>query len=176
MKILNLLGLVLLSVVLTLTSCDKDDDDKTAINSGAKVTVTNTIQSQALTGGTEAPIEAAFMVDEGSLAATNTVTDAVEFPAYLLGLYNIDISENAIDFELVAPQDDPTYSGFFRTIEAGTYDRYYLTFEEAQNVTGFTSTNSSVNLRIDSDKVLVVEIGEGYDFNPGTTFTINLKH
>jgi len=36
-------------------------------------------------------------------------------------------------------------------------------------------SNSSVNLRIDSDKVLVVEIGEGYDFKPGQNFTITLN-
>lgn len=81
----------------------------------------------------------------------------------------------SISFELAAAADDPTYSDFFRTIEAGTTDRYYLTFDEAQNVSEYTSDNSSVKLRIDSEKVLVVEIGEGFNFNPGTAFTITLK-
>jgi hypothetical protein len=90
-------------------------------------------------------------------------------------LYDIDIDENSISFELVAAADDPTYSAFFRTLEANTTDRYYLTFEDAQNVESFTSDNTSVNLRIDSDRILVVEIGEGFSFNPRSKFTISLN-
>ena len=110
-----------------------------------------------------------------SLNDTETVSGAVEFPDYLLGLYDVDIAEYSISFKVVAAADDPTYSPFFRVLEAGTFDRYYLTFDNTQNVNGFTSSNSSVNLRIDSDKVLVIEIGEGFDFNPGTSFTLTLN-
>lgn len=156
------------------SSCS-DDDEKAPINIGASVTVTNTLQADATTNGIETTIEELFMMSAGALAATSTVSEAVEFPAYLLGLYDIDIDENTISFELVAPIDDPTYSSFYRTLEAGTTDRYYLTFTEAQNVESFSSSNSSVNLRLDSDKILVVEIGEGFNFNPGSSFTITLN-
>ena len=60
-------------------------------------------------------------------------------------------------------------------LEADTFDRYYLTFDEAQNVNGFTSSNANLNLRIDSANVLVIVIGEGYDFNPDQSFTITLN-
>lgn len=170
----KLLLLISIFSVGFLTSCN-DDDDKTPINAGASVTVTNTLQADATTNGVETTIEDLFMMAEGALAATATISEAVEFPGYLLGLYDINIDENTISFELVAPIDDPTYSSFYRTLEAGTTDRYYLTFTEAQNVKSFSSSNSSVSLRLDSDKVLVVEIGEGFSFNPGSAFTITLN-
>lgn len=173
---LNYLVFGLLFSLLTLTSCDKDDDGVTLpIAPGSSVTVSNTFQSTAFTGGAEQAIEDLFQVPAGSLAATANVGAAVEFPAYLLNLYDIDISENDIKFTVVAQSDDPTYGGLFRILEADTYDRYYLTFNAAQNVNEATSSNASVKLRIDSDKVLVVEIGEGYDFKPGQSFTISLN-
>jgi len=158
---------------LLFSSCS--DDDPTPIVLGSAVTVTNTFQGTAQTGGVETTIEDLFMQPAGSLAATATIAETVEFPDYLLGLYDIDIDETTISFTLAAAADDETYKDFFRTLEAGTTDRYYLTFTEAQNVNGFTSSNSSVSLRIDSDKVIVVEIGEGFDFNPGTSFTLTLN-
>ena len=151
-------------------SCEKD----TPIIAESQVTVTNTFQSIAFTGGAELVIEDLFMVPAGSLSAKATVTEDVEFASYLLGLYNIDLDRKKIKFEVVAKADDPTYGSLFRVLEAGTTDRYYLTFNEAQNVKSFTSDNANVKLRIDSDKVLVVEIGAGYDFKPGQSFTITL--
>lgn len=171
----NFLLLAFLFSLVTLTSCDDDDEITIPISLGSSVTVTNTFQSTAFTGGTETAIEDLFSVPAGSLAATANVGSAKEFSAYLLGLYDIEIDENSITFTVVAQAGDPTYGDLFRTLEANTVDRYYLTFDAAQNVSGFSSNNSSVNLRIDSNKVLVVEIGEGFDFNPGTTFTITLN-
>lgn len=165
--------LVFAFTVLLFSSCTKEE--KPPINSGASVTVTNTFQGTAQTGGVEKTIEDVFGLPANALASTATIADAVEFPNYLLGLYDIDIDESMISFDLVAAANDTTYGSFFRTIEAGSKDRYYLTFDEAQNVSGFSSDNSSVNLRMDSDKVLVVEIGEGFNFNPGTSFSITLN-
>ncbi len=169
--------LLLLSLTLSLvlfTSCSNDDDDSTPITLNSNVTVKNTFQG-GMTNGVETPIEAIFQAPEGSLAATANLSDAVEFPAYLLGLYDINIATNTITFKLVAKADDATYSGFFRTLEAGTTDRYYLAFDNAQNVKSYTSSDPAVKLRIDSNQLLVVEIGEGFNFNPGATFTITLK-
>lgn len=161
---------------VSFISCD-DDDEKTIplIENGTSVAIRNTFQGDAQTKGEEVKIEDFFKQPAGSLEATATVAEAVEFPEYLLDLYDIDIDTNSITYTLVAPVDSATYKDFFRTIEEGSTDRYYLTFDKAHNVKSFTSDNASVNLRIDSDKVLVVEIGEGFNFNPGTTFTINLK-
>lgn len=171
----NLFFSIILLSIFTLTSCGDDDEMTTPITSGVSVTVTNTFTGTQQTNGVETTIEDFFGQPAGSLAATSTVSEGVEFPAYLLGLYDINIAESSISFELVAAADDPTYMDFFRTIEAGTTDRYYLTFAESQDVSGFTSSNSSVNLRIDSDKILIVEISEGFDFNPGSSFTITLN-
>lgn len=159
--------------ILFFSSCTKED--QSAIKSGSSVTVTNTFQSTAQTSGVEVTIEDVFGLSANALAATATVEEAVEFPDYLLGLYDIDIDENKISFELVAAANDTTYGSFFRTIEPDTKDRYYLKFDEDQNVNSFSSDNASVNLRMDSDRVLVVEIGEGFDFNPGTSFSITLN-
>lgn len=174
---LNLLLFALLFSMITFTSCgDRDDDDTTTpISLGSSVTVTNTFQGTAFTGGVEIAIEDLFQVPAGSLAATANVGTAVEFSAYLLGLYDIDIDENSITFTVVAAADDPTYGDLFRILEEGTVDRYYLTFDEGQNVNESSSNNTAVNLRTDSDSVLVIEIGEGFDFKPGATFTITLN-
>lgn len=178
---LNSLFIALLFSAVTLTSCDRDDDNNRhdsvtqPITLGSSVTVTNTFQSTAFTGGAELAIEDLFMQPAGSLAATANVGSATEFSSYLLNLYDIDIDENSISFDVVAEADDPTYGDLFRVLEADTFDRYYLTFDEAQNVNGFTSSNANVNLRIDSANVLVIEIGEGYDFNPDQSFTITLN-
>mgnify|MGYP001801156958 CR=1 FL=1 len=170
-------ALLLSTITITFTSCDNDDDNTkiAPIQAGSSVTVTNTFQSTAFTQDAELAIEELFQVPAGSLAATATVDDQVEFPAYLLNLYDIDISRNSIDFEVVAEADDQTYGDLFRVLEPNTFDRYYFTFTEAQNVNSFTSSNSSVTLRLDSDNVLVVEIGEGYDFNPDQSFSITLN-
>ncbi len=173
---MNKFFLVLSVVSMVLFSSCNDDETTNPISLGASVTATNTFTGIAQTNSVETTIEDFFGQPAGVLAATATISDSgVEFPGYLLGLYDIDIDENSISFELVAQADDPTYMNFYRTIEAGTTDRYYLTFDEAQNVNGFTSSNDSVNLRIDSDRILVVEIGEGFSFNPGSTFTISLN-
>lgn len=168
----NLLILGLLLSIATFSSCGPNFPF--SIFYGSQVTVTNTFQSDAFTNGAELAIEDLFQVPAGSLAATARVGPSVEFSAYLLGLYDIDIDKNDITFEVVAASDDPTYGALFRILEPNTYDRYYLTFDKAQNVNSFSSSDPAVNLRIDSNKILVVEIGEGFDFQPGATFTITL--
>jgi hypothetical protein len=178
---LNFLLITLLFSMVSLISCDRDDDNNRhnsviqPITLGSSVTVTNTFQSTAFTQGAELAIEDLFQVPAGSLAATANVGSAKEFSSYLLNLYDIDIDENSISFDVVAEATDPTYGDLFRVLEADTFDRYYLTFDEAQNVSGFTSSNANVTLRIDADNVLVVEIGAGYDFNPDQSFVITLN-
>lgn len=171
---INVLFLGLILSLVTITSCDKDENE-TPITFGSNVTVTNTFQATAFTMDAELAIEDLFQVPAGSLAATANLSSAVEFSGYLLNLYDIDIDENSIRFEVVAQSDDPTYGDLFRVLEANTFDRYYFTFDNAQKVNGFASSNSSVNLRIDTDNILVVEIGEGYDFRTGQSFTITLN-
>jgi len=163
----------LLFTSMAFVSCS--DDDSSPITLGESVTVTNTFQSTSFTDDAELAIEDLFQQPAGSLKATSDVSSAVEFPAYLLNLYDIDIDESSIKFTVVAQANDPNYGTLFRILEPETFDRYYFTFASEQNVDGFTTSNSAVNLRIDSESVLVVEIGAGYDFKPGQSFSITLN-
>jgi hypothetical protein len=166
-------------VSLAFASCNKDDET-TPIQLDSQITVSNTLQTAAApimggTGGIETPIETIFGLPEGTYTISTAISNGIEFQGYLDGLYDIDLSENQITYSLVAAPDHPIYANFYRTIEANTFDRYYFEFQEAHNITSATSSNSSVNLNILSDNRIVIEIGEGFDFNPGTTFTINLN-
>lgn len=173
----NYLGVISIVAFLFL-SCNDDDDNNITIapiKIGSSVTVTNTFQSTAFTNDVETDIETLFQQPAGSLAASATVSNNVEFSGYLLNLYDIDIAEKKIKFTVVAQANDPVYGNLFRVLETNTYDRYYLTFDKNQNVQSATSSNSSVRLRIDAPNILVVEIGEGYDFKPDQNFTITLN-
>ena len=174
--------LLLTLVSISLVSCSDDGDNNNAkpiIENGTSVSITNTFQGgvgPAFTDGAEVPIEAFFPdADPAALSGTAIVEDGVEFPSYLLGLYDVDINKNSIDFKMTAEEGDATYANFFRTIEAGSFDRYYLNFDKAHNVKSFSSSDASLNLRIDSDNVLVVQIGEGFVFQPGASFSITLS-
>lgn len=168
----------LLLTSLFLTSCDKDDENPSLLTS--EVTVRNTLQTAADpsmggTGGVETPIETVFGLPEGALVVTTTIDSGVEYQGYLDGLYDIDLSDEEISYNLVAPADHPVYSNFFRTIEANTFDRYYFTFDRKHNINSGSSSNSSVSLSIISDTEIMVQISEGFNFNPGSSFTINLN-
>ncbi|MFK7807743.1 MAG: hypothetical protein AB8F74_08105 [Saprospiraceae bacterium] len=168
----------LLLVAFLLTSCGDDDNQPTVLD--AQVTISNTLQtaadpSQGGTGGQETPVEVVFGAPAGTFTITATVGDNLEFNDYLDGLYDINISEDQISYDLVAPADHPIYSNFFRTIEANTFDWYYFNFDDNHNISSGDATNSSVSLNVISDTEILVVIGEGFDFNPGTSFEINLK-
>lgn len=163
---------------LFLVSCDNNEVNPSILTS--EVTVSNTLQTAADTsmggtGGVETPIETIFGLPEGALIITTTVNSGIEYEGYLDGLYDIDLSDEEISYSLVAPADHPVYSNFFRTIEANTFDRYYFKFDGNHNISSGTSSNSSVSLNIISDTEIMVQIGEGFDFNPGSSFTINLN-
>ncbi len=91
------------------------------------------------------------------------------------GLYSIDFTENSINFTVLPDNTDPFWSNVFGLFPAGKVDRYYFTFSESHNITGFSSDNSSLNVRIDSDNIIVVELTEGYDLQPGVTFSVSLN-
>ncbi len=91
------------------------------------------------------------------------------------GLYDIDLTEDSINFEVIAAPDDPFWKDVFGLFPEGKFDRYYFTFEVPHNVTGFTSDNPNLNVRIDSENVLVVELSGGYDLQSGVSFSVNLE-
>ena len=179
LKSIRLTSTFLFSTLLFF-ACNEDDNESSPIKNGALVEIRNTLEiaadvSQGGTGGNELPIETVLGAPEGTYNLTNTVSNAIEFDDYLEGLYDIDISESAITFTLVAAQNDPIYSSFFRTIEPGTFDRYYLTFSNDHDITSASSSDNSAGLNIISSNEIVVVIGEGWNFNPGSTFTLSLN-
>jgi|GEM_PF-2346194 len=162
------------TALLLLASCSKP------IKLSDSVTIRNTLAlaadpSEGGTGGAELPVETILGVPAGTFELNAEITDGIEFDDYLSGLYDVDLSKKAIDFELVAAANDPIYSGFFRTIEAGTFDRYYLNFPNGHKIGSGSSDNAAVSLEVLSDNEVVVVIGEGFSFNPGSKFSIELK-
>ncbi len=189
MKIIKTLFIAFLSI-LTLLSCNDDDDNNTpqptSLNEGVNITMRNTLQNPGETEGTYASIfgQPDDAYDEFATLSNSTTEFATALartgtPAGdVNGLYSINFTETTIEYTLIAEEDDPFWlnvADVFGVIPADKFDRYYYTFSEPHNISGFSSNNSSVNLRIDSDTVIVVEIGEGFNVSTGNSFSITLK-
>lgn len=187
MKTLQVCSLALAGS-LVLSACSSDDDGGgIALNSGPltegmSITLRNTLEE----GGPEGSFPGLFGLSDEAYDEVATLSfSASEFPTALAqpgspagdisGLYDIDLTQNSIEFAVLPTAEDPFWSNIFGTFPAGKFDRYYLTFSEAHNISSFTSSNSSVRLRIDSANVVVVEISEGYDLNPGISFSIDIE-
>lgn len=150
---------------------------------GASVTLRNTLQDP---GEPETAFPALFGQPVDAFDEFGTVSaTAAEFPTALAqpgtpvgditGLYEIDMTGNSINFTMLPAADDPFWVNVFGEFPAGKFDRYYFTFSEPHGIEGFTSTNSSVALRVDSPTVVVVEISEGYAMAPPLSFTIGVQ-
>ena len=100
---------------------------------------------------------------------------ATGLPFDLTGLYDIDLTESSIEFTALPDENTPFWSNVFGLFPPGKFDRYYFTFSQPHNIISAISDNDSVNLIIESETVVVVEISEGYDFNPGISFSISLN-
>lgn len=176
-------------IVLTFSSCSDDDDNNEttkALDEGVNITLRNTLQNPDEAEGTYASI---FGQPDDAYDEFSTLSNtSIEFATALAqtgtpagdvnGLYTINFTENTIEYTLIAAEDDPFWlnvADVFGLIPAGKFDRYYYTFSEPHNISGFSSNHSSINLRIDSDTVIVVEIGEGFNVSTGATFRINLN-
>jgi len=184
MKFTKVLFTAALSVAALSACSSSDDDDNGAENillEGMNITLRNTLEE----GGFEGSFPSLFGQVDDAFDENGTLSfSESEFPTALAqpgvaggisGLYNIDLNADSISYTLLPAADDPFWVNVFEVFPAGKFDRYYLTFSEPHNITSGTSDNSSVNLRIDSDTVAVVEISEGYDMNPPMSFTINLQ-
>lgn len=178
MKLKTLTAIGVLSILL-LSACGSNGP----LASGTDITLRNTLQDP---GEPETAFPALFGAPEDAFDEFGAFSaDDAEFPTALAqlgtpvgdisGLYEIDLAESSITFTLLPTADDPFWMNIFEVFPEGKFDRYYLTFSEPHGIESSTSDNSSVALRIDSPTVAVVEISEGYDMNPGTVFTIDLK-
>jgi len=161
-------------------------DDAIQIPVGTNIRLRNTLQNPGESEGTYASLfgqpDDAF--DEFATLSNTDIefatalaqpSAATGLPFDINGLYGIDFTTTSIAFTLLPDASDPFWIQQFEVFPAGKVDRYYFTYSEPHNITNYTSSNSAVNLRIDSDTVIVVEINEGYDFNPGQAFTIDLN-
>lgn len=181
---LNRFLFLLVLGTLTLSSCGDDDDEKQSpLSENTSITLRNTLQDPGEMEGTYASL---FMQADDAFDEFGTLSNSSsEFPTALAqpgtpfgdisGLYDIDFMETSINFTLLPDSTDPFWPMQFGEFPAGKFDRYYFTFSEPHNISSSSSSNNSVRLRIDSDTVIVVEISEGYDFNPGISFQITLE-
>lgn len=156
------------------------------LTEGLDITMRNTLQDPG-----EAEVTYASLFGQADDAFDEFATlsnSSIEFATALAqtgtpvgdisGLYEINLTENSITYTVLPELTDPFWGGFaeiFGVTPQGKTDRYYLTFSGAHNITGFTTTATGVNLRVDSDNVIVVEVGEGFDVQPGATFSISLN-
>lgn len=159
-KFSNILSVAL--IALLFTSCGKDP-----ITKDASVTLQNTLEKPDFPGF---ETEANF-----GDPATKTVSDDVEFAAFV-GIYDIDIDDSSITFSMSdAAKENADISALFRTIEEGTFDRYYFTFDEAQNFESVETDDTNVTASVVSDKEIKVEVGPGFVFGTDSQFTVSLK-
>ncbi len=174
----NILGFIIL-LFFTVYSYAQT----TPLTEGIDITMRNTLQDAGEEEATYASLfgEADDAYDEFATLSNTTS----EFPTALAqsgtpagdinGLYDIDFTDNSINFSVIAEADDPFWTNVFGLFPEGKFDRYYFTFSEPHNITSFTSDNPNLNLRIDSETVIVVELTGGYDVQPGVSFTVNLN-
>ncbi len=176
----NTIILFALLGILTLSSCSKEE-----LKEGVNITLRNTLEED----GTEQTYASLFGASDAAFDETATLSNSsVEFasalaqdstatglPFNLGGLYEIDLTENSIKFQVLPDETTPFWSNVLGLFPAGKVDRYYFTFSEPHNISGFESENSFLNLRIDSETVVVVELKEGYDLQPGVSFSVNLN-
>lgn len=161
----------------TLSSCDDDDDNAitTFPLESNTVTVRNTYEDLHVPEISFASyLDYAFTGSDVEFPEALKVESEDQEKPLINGLYSINFTGNTITYTLLPDSDDEFWKTNYRTLEEGVNDRYYLTFKEAHNVASFTASDPAINVRIDSDNVLVVEVGEGFEFQPGAAFTINL--
>lgn len=174
--------LILLATMFALSSCETEDVlvDIAAFENGTTFTVVNTIQiaapdSMGGTNGVELPLETLVGAPAGSLTGEASLSESeVELPGFIT-LWDLDFGKKSITFNnLITPANEP-FPGFLRVLEAGTYDRYYITTSEAFIIDN-VDINIPVGVTIDilSDTELLIVFGEGYD-NTQSTVQIDLN-
>ncbi len=158
-------------------------EDNTGLPEGADITLRNTLQDS---GEPEVTYPSLFgQPDDAYDEFASLSNTEIEFATALAqagtpagdisGLYEIDLTESSIEFTVLPDETDPFWVNVFGLFPEGKVDRYYFTFSEPHNITHFSSDNPNLNLRIDSETVIVVELMEGYDLQPGVSFTVDLN-
>lgn len=181
MTVNKILFIALLGL-FSLSSCG-DDDDTEPLTEGVNITLRNTLQDPgeaevtypSLFGQSDDAYDEFARLSNSSTEFATALSQAGTPAGDINGLYAIDFTENSISFNVLPDNSDPFWTNVFGLFPAGKTDRYYFTFSEPHNISGFSSTNSSLNVRIDSETVIVVELSEGYDLQPGVSFSVDLN-
>ena len=179
---LNKILIFALLGIFSISSCG-DDDELQPLMEGVDITLRNTLQDPNEAEVTYPSLfgQADDAYDEFATLSNSTLEFATALaqegtPAGdINGLYAIDFTENNINFRVLPENSDPFWVNVFGLFPADKTDRYYFTFSVPHNITRYSSDNNFLNLRIDSDTVIVVELSEGYDLQPGVSFTVNLE-
>lgn len=185
MNVKNIIFLALVSMI-TCSACEEEEPmTDPFLKEGLSITLRNTLQDPNEEEKTYASLfgqmddafdEIAVLSNSASEFSTALAQDTSSgAPFAISGLYNIDFTESSIEFTVLPDSNDPFWSNVFGLFPAGKFDRYYFTFSEPHNISGFSSDNSSLNLRIDSETLVVVELTEGYDLKPGISFSIDFN-
>lgn len=178
----KILFFTLLSILI-FSSC-KDEEVIQPLSEGLDITLRNTLEEDgneqtyaSLFGAADDAFDEFAVLSNSSseFATALSQTPASGAPFDISGLYNIDLTEDSIKFTVLPDESDPFWVNVFGVFPAGKIDRYYFTFSESHNISGFNSSNNALNVRIDSDKVIVVELSEGYDLKPGVSFSVSLN-
>lgn len=123
-----------------------------------QVNITNTIQG-AFTENVEAPYgqDVGFQEIGSGLELDDTATGFV---------YDISVSETGLSMAWVSNENNDKLA---RVIEDGTFDRYYIKFD--QPILAGASVNTKASLTPDiisiSDSELVIQVGPGMEVGPG---------
>ncbi len=155
-----------------------DNPCNSGVTFGSEVVLSSTYQSSTSssdggTGSIELPIEDWLGVAPNSFVLNGLVVPGIEFEQYR-GLYNIDVSEEDISFVSVVDLDNPPYPGYIRTLEPGTFDRYYFDFVIPHGIISASADDEDVNVFVLSDSEILVEVGPGY-YTGNSGFTIDLS-
>jgi len=168
--------------ILSISSCG-EDDIILPLKEGVNITLRNTLQDPneaevtypSLFGQADDAYDEFATLSNSTMEFATALAQAGTPAGDINGLYSIDLSETSIKFTVLPDETDPFWMNVFGLFPAGKTDRYYFTFSEPHNITDFSSDNNNLNLRIDSDTVIVVELIEGYDVQPGVSFTVSLN-
>lgn len=182
MKFNKLLFFVLLGF-FAFSACKDDDGVLQPLSEGLDITLRNTLQDPneaevtypSLFGQTDDAYDEFATLSNSTTEFATALAQTGTPAGDINGLYAIDFTENSINFTVLPDNSDPFWVNVFGLFPAGKTDRYYFTFSEPHNISGFSSHNPSLNVRIDSETVIVVELSEGYDLQSGVSFSVNLK-
>lgn len=156
----RILTTLVLAAALMLTlapAAQADDHDLT----GVSVQIDNTIESVAFDFPEETPF--------GSQGPT-AIGPGIEFAECCDGFYEIDFAGDQFSMRWIG---DPQFA---RVIEDGTYDRYYINFDEPVLAGAAVASSSTLpaTVTVASTTQLIVEIGPGMEVGDGFDATINL--